>query len=421
MNEPLRLVVSVAFAIGLAACSSNGVTPALPSAGGQSPDAIGQSTDAVASADATYPIPEWQAKHEAQPACGGPRTGGLFQCDALIYNRTAGMSPDSATGLTPADFQAAYKLPSNSRGAGQIVAIVDAYDNPDVAADLTAYRSQFGLGTAKFTKYNQDGEQKDYPKGNREWGVEIDLDTQMVSASCPKCTIYLIEAKNNGGANLYAAEKEAVKLGAAIVTSSWGGGAGAPSGDAFNAPGVAYFASAGDYGYGMQDPADYANVVSVGGTNLRSDGSSGYTETVWDGTGGGCAVVTKPSWQSDPLCKKRTGNDVTAPASYVAEYDSYQVGGWIVVGGTSAASPLIAGVVALAGNAASFHGGETFWKLNATEHKKDFNTTITGTMNRCPKKYAGTYVCTAGLTGSKAYESYSGPTGWGSPRGIAGF
>ena len=95
----------------------------------------------------------------------------------------------------------------------------------------------------------------------------------MVSATCPKCTIYLIESNDNSARSLYAAEKEAVKLGAHIVSNSWGGGYGGPSGGAFDASGVTYLASAGDDGYGIQDPADYDSVVSVGGTVLSKKGT----------------------------------------------------------------------------------------------------------------------------------------------------
>jgi subtilase family serine protease len=406
VNGPFRLAASLVFAVAVAACS-NGNTPTLPAAGGQT-------------TGATQKVWRMDATHTAHASCDGPRGGGLFQCDLLIYDKPAGANPNEISGLTAADLEKAYKLPSSKKGKGQIVAIVDAYDNPDVASDLAAYRTEFNLGTANFTKYNQKGEQKDYPVANSSWAPEIDLDAQMVSASCPQCTIYLIEAKNNDGNNLYAAEKEAVKLGATIVTNSWGGGAGNPSGGAFDTSGVAYLASAGDGGYGMQDPADFDNVVSVGGTNLDIAGN-GFKEYVWVHSGGGCSVVTKPSWQSDPLCSDRTGNDIAAVASNVAFYDTYDGTGWGTVGGTSVASPLMAGVVALAGNASSFTGGKIFWELNAQAHAKDFNTKITGTVEDCPSNYTGTYLCTAGLTGSKAYETYSGPTGWGSPKGIGGF
>ncbi len=121
----------------------------------------------------------------------------------------------------------------------------------------------------------------------------------MVSASCPKCTIYLVEANSNGTSDLDTAEAEAVTLGAHVVSNSWGGGpARRPS--YFDKPGVMYLASAGDDGYGTQAPADLATVVAVGGTVLSKSGSGVYSETTWRGTGSGCATgVTKPAWQHD--------------------------------------------------------------------------------------------------------------------------
>jgi subtilase family serine protease len=339
-----------------------------------------------------------------------------MQCDVLIEDKGA-VNPALPPGLGATVLETYYNLPSSSKGSGQIVAIVDAFDNPNVASDLAVYRSEFGLPTANFTKYNQTGQTSNYPAGNKGWGVEIDLDVEMASASCPNCTIYLIEANNSGSKNLYAAEKEAVKLGADIVSNSWGGGGGDASGGAFDTPGVTYLASAGDGGYGMMDPADYDTVVSVGGTTLRPNGST-YTEAVWVDSGGGCSVVSKPSWQKDPKCSKRTGNDIAAVALNVSEYDTYDYSGWFTVGGTSVSSPLMAGVFGLAGNASKQDGGKNFWKLSKKKVKKNLHTDITGSVGGCPSQYTGTYLCTAG-TGQ--FKTYSGPTGWGSPNGIGAF
>ncbi|HEX3369070.1 MAG TPA: hypothetical protein VHS56_05810 [Candidatus Cybelea sp.] len=143
---------------------------------------------------------------------------GRAQCGVLILNERP---QNNEPGWGARDIEAAYNLPSSSKGLGQIVAIIDAYDNPNVASDLAVYRQQYGLPPAKLYKYNQDGEQSNYPQGNPSWGVEIDLDTQMVSASCPKCTIYLIEANADADADFDTAEAEAVTLGAHITTNSW--------------------------------------------------------------------------------------------------------------------------------------------------------------------------------------------------------
>ena len=400
MNGTMKLVAPLVAALAIAACNGGGPT-ALPNGTSSAPSE-------------THRIPQWQATNSAVAACPGDRWHGKFQCDALTLVG-AGIRPD-VSGLGPADFQARYHLPSSTKGSGQIVAIVDAYDNPNVASDLAVYRSNYGLPTANFTKYNQTGQTSNYPQGNAGWGTEIDLDVDMVSASCPNCTIYLIEANSNSSSDLYAAEKEAVTLGAKVISNSWGGGGGGGSGNAFNTAGIVYLASSGDGGYGEQDPADYQNVLSIGGTVLQKSGS-GYTEMVWRDSGGGCSVVSKPSWQHDPSCAKRTGNDISAVAFGVAEYDTYGQHGWIEEGGTSVSSPLLAGVYGLAANYAKHTSGKPIWTLKKKKLKKDFNIITNGT-NGCPGSITGSYLCTAG---TNQFGQYSGPAGWGTPYGIGAF
>lgn len=111
------------------------------------------------------------------------------------------------------------------------------------------------------------------------WGIEIDLDTQMVSASCPYCTINLVEAKSSYWSDLEAAEEEAVKLGATIISNSYSGTGGDES--AYDSKGVEYLASSGDDSLGVLDPAAYDSVVAVGGTVLtQANNKRGWTETL---------------------------------------------------------------------------------------------------------------------------------------------
>lgn len=343
-------------------------------------------------------------------ACPQPSSD-KAECDVIVVK--TGVQPDLA-GWGPSDLEAAYNLPSKSKGAGQIVAVVDAYDNPNVASDLATYRSHFHLSPANFTKYNQDGQESNYPSscsGNDDWCIEIDLDVEMVSAACPNCAIYLIEA--NDDSSLGTAEEEAVKLGAHITSNSWSWPSVSESD--FDAPGVVYVAAAYDDNYGSYAPAKFANVVSVGGTYLAKQRSK-YKEIVWPWTGGGCATgITKPSWQHDPSCTSRTQNDVAAVADGVAEYDSYGTfGGWGTVRGTSISTPLIASAFALAGNASSQHAGKKFWTLTKQQRQRYLHTISKGSDGRC----GGSYLCTAG-TGQ--YFTYSGPAGWGTPNGIGAF
>jgi subtilase family serine protease len=348
----------------------------------------------------------------ATPSCPGSRAG-QAQCDLLVEK--TGVRPDLA-GWTPASLRAAYDLPSTRKGAGQIIAIVDAFDNPKVASDLAAYRKYFKIPPVTFAKYNQEGKQSNYPEKNKGWGQEIDLDVEMVSAICPNCTIYLIEARTNTQQNLYDAEKTATTLGASIISNSWGGYNNYPSNGAFTVPGITYVASAGDEGYGMQQPADYVTVVSVGGTVLSKNAGK-YSETVWEDTGGGCSDIPKPRWQHDPRCTYRTGNDVSAVASNVAFYDTYGLDGWGTADGTSVAAPIIASVFALAGDASAQEGGRKFWHLRR-KRSHGLHYVMTGQIANCPPSLQGTYLCTAG---TNQFETYSSPAGWGTPNGIAAF
>jgi subtilase family serine protease len=386
-------VTLVAAGFGVAACSGGGAplgTTALP-------------TQQIA-----------QAQGAAQPAC--PQiVVGQPTCLALIDSKGA-ISPTIA-GWAPSDFQTAYNLPSSTRGSGQIVAIVDPYDNPDVASDLAAYRAEFGLGTAKFAKYNQEGQKKNYPVGNPGFGADKDLETEMVSAVCPKCTIYLIEATTGGSSDLDAAEVEAVKLGAHIVSNGWicySSDNCVDSSD-FDTPGVVYLAASGSAGYGkIGAPAVFASVVSVGGTVLAKNGST-YSETVWPGAGAGCATgVSKPTWQHDPDCTSRTVADVSAVAFNVAVYDSYGYGGWTTAHGTTLSVALNAGVFGLAGNASSQNAAANFWTLSKKKRNKDMHYISSGNDGSC----GGEYLCTAG---TKQFGTYSGPAGWGTPDGIKAY
>jgi len=407
VNGTIKLMAPLAAALAIAAC--NGGYSAMPGTSGSTGQAgLAQSR-----------LPDWIMKHSATPACA--QVVGRPTCLALIESR--GRISPTVAGWAPIDFQTRYHLPSGTKGAGQIVAIVDAYDNPNVATDLATYRTNFGLGTANFTKYNQNGQTSGFPSGSTGWGVEIDLDVEMVSAACPKCTIYLIEANGADNTDLETAEDTAVKkLGAHIVSNSWICYGSLNCGDPnfsthFNTKGVVYLASSGDAGYNQNGvPEVLSTVVSVGGTVLSKTGST-YSEAVWNGAGGGCSSnggsmgITKPTWQHDPSCTWRTDSDVSAVAWDAAEYDSYGYGGWITIGGTSVASPLNGGVFGLAGNASTQNAASRFWSVLQRKRNNNLHYIKVGNDGTC----GGSYLCTAG---TKQFKTYSGPAGWGTPSGI---
>jgi subtilase family serine protease len=360
---------------------------------------------------------------------------GLAYCDAHVVTADRGPAPLATTsyqfGYTPQNLANAYNWadPSGSNWSwnGQTVAIVDAYDNPNAASDLAVYRSQFGLppcttGNGCFRKVNQRGTTAP-PAGNTGWGQEIDLDIEMVSAVCPNCKILLVESDSNSFTDLGAAVNEAYALGATAISNSYGGGEffGESSyGGAYNHPGVAVTASSGDGGYGVEVPAAYNTVVAVGGTSLTTSLTTrGWSETAWSGAGSGCSqLISKPSWQKDSACGRRTVADVSAvadPNTGVAVYDSYGSSGganWYVFGGTSVASPIIASVYSLAGNASSVNYAA---QLPYGSPSSLFDVT-SGSNGNCSKRRntSTKYFCTAG-------PGYDGPTGLGTPNGTGGF
>jgi len=270
----------------------------------------------------------------------------------------------SPTGLSPATIKSVYNFPtSTSSGAGTTIAIVDAYDDPTAASDLSVFSSQYGLPACTtangcFTKVNQTGGTK-YPRANSGWALEISLDIQWAHAIAPGAKILLVEASSASFTNLLAAEDYAAAH-AQFVSNSWGGNefSGESSYDShFVHSGVSFFVSSGDAGTPAEYPSASPNVISVGGTSLKfnADGSLN-SETGWSGSGGGCsAYETATSAQSSfsqygqvNCAGKRATPDVSLdadPNSGVSVYDStsYQGRrGWWTVGGTSASSPMIA-------------------------------------------------------------------------------
>jgi subtilase family serine protease len=354
------------------------------------------------------------AKPSFIPACS-PTPAGTGRCDALLSS-APGLVNGVPRGYGPSDLQSAYRLPSSTQGAGQTVAIVDAYDNPNVESDLGVYRSQFGLppcttANGCFRQVNQDGG-SDLPQKNSGWGVETDLDVDMVSAICPNCNILLVESKGANLKHLSAAENTAAALGADAISNSYGNsefGSQTKYDSSYNHPGIAITAATGDFGYGVYYPSSSPSVTAVGGTTLTpSSNARGWTETAWSGTGGGCSKYEpKPAWQTDSGCANRTVADVAAvadPATGVAFYDSYKYSGWLVVGGTSVGAPIVASIYALAGNAGSLTGAQSTYAPGASL----FDVT-SGSNGRCDS-----YLCTAG-------PAYDGPTGNGTPDGIGSF
>jgi hypothetical protein len=336
---------------------------------------------------------------------------GSARCFAHVITDTSGqvVVNDAPQGFGPPDLASAYVLPS-SGGAGKTVALVDANDDPYAESDLATYRAQYGLppctsANGCFKKVNQRGVQGSYPSASSDWAGEISLDVQMVSAICPSCNILLVEADSADMDDLGAGVNMAVQLGASAVSNSYGGGEDSSvtqeSEQYFNHPGTLITASSGDGAFGVNFPASSQYVVGVGGTSLVRTGNSsrGWVEGAWSDAGSGCSSFSpKPSWQSDTGCSQRTVADVSAvadPDTGLAVYSTYD-GGWIILGGTSASSPIVAATFALTGQTAQ------------TAQYLYSNPSILFDVTSGSNGNCGSYLCNAGV-------GYDGPTGLGTP------
>jgi N-acetylneuraminic acid mutarotase len=332
----------------------------------------------------------------------------------------AGVTP---AGYSPANIQSAYDLPSAA--GSPLVAVVDAYDDPNAESDLAVYRAQFGLPACTtangcFQKVGQDGS-TNYPSPpppNDDWVSEITLDLDAVSATCPGCHILLVEANDDStsSGSLLTAVQTARTMGAKFISMSWGGSEdgteNSQDSQYFDYPGIAFTASSGDYGYGVIYPSTSQYAISVGGTTLTSATGTtrGWSESAWDGTGSGCSAdVTKPLFQAGiSACSTRADTDLSAdadPNTGLAIYNTYSDAGWDVIGGTSLSAPIIASIYALAGTPAA----GTFpasYPYEDQHQATDINDVTSGSNGSC----SPAVLCTAGA-------GWDGPTGLGTPEG----
>lgn len=366
--------------------------------------------------------------------CSAAKQGDA-QCHAHVVVDDKGNAKSSATvpyGYGPAQLRGAYNL-SGIAGSKQTIAVIDAYDDPNVFSDLNTYSAMYGIPTMKscpvasgsvsspcFQKVNQKGTVS-YPRPNAGWALETSLDVQTAHAICQNCSILLVEANSSSYNDLMAAVDRAVAMGAKIISNSYGSSefAGENAYDShFNHPGVAFTFSSGDEGYGAEYPASSPYVTAVGGTTLNLNGSTYVSETAWSGAGSGCsAYESQPAFQAAlglSGCANRMVADVSAdadPNTGAAVYDSYGyqgARGWFQVGGTSLSSPIIAGVYALSGNIPGTIQANSIPYSSAS--LPFLHDVISGNNGIC----SVSYLCGAA-------NGYDGPTGIGSPNGAGAF
>lgn len=406
------------------------------------------------------PASSTQISRRCAPAAPGHRTCTVLSVVGAHPATASGRRPDAhgstPPGLWPQDLQSAYNLGSvvASVGSNQTVAVVESLDNPSLEANLGTFRARFAMPACTtangcFLKVDENGLTASNggsfpPAGFSGWGLEAALDTEAVSAACPRCHILVVEAATSDDTDFITAINSAARLGATEMSLSFSGCEGAYDqlttfDTALRNAGVPITASTGDSGYYASDnpntardgcavgspayPASSQYVTAAGGTSLvPAAGARGWSETAWAystvtgggspwGGGSGCSTdEPKPAWQHDTGCAaRRMVSDVSAdadPNTGMAVYDTYDDNGWDVVGGTSLSSPLIAGIDALKG--ATGTGAQSWYSPAPALYDVTSGTNAPSA---------------ADCTGSQAYycnasAGYDGPTGVGTPAGV---
>ena len=378
-------------------------------------------------------------------------------------------------GLRPQDLRKAYALPS-AAPSQQTIALVEAYGDPTAESDLRVYDEAFGLSACTvangcLTIVNGHGEASPLPGKQAGWALETSLDIETAHGVCENCRILLVEASGESYVALDAAEQTAADLGASEISNSWGGEAPSLDSAAFNHPGTIVTAATGDFGYlnwnattfeakgKVGYPASSPNVVAVGGTRLSVTPEGAWAgETVWNGGnstlvvsrgsgGSGCSPLYAappwqlglPDWTTVGCGSMRAASDVAAdadPYTGVAVYDSttqqsYELPpGWLTLGGTSVASPLIAATFALAGGADGVsYPARTLYEGEAKQ-PSSLHDVVSGSNGECstyaPEGLSGCSVAEEAASCSAkaicvAGPGYDGPSGVGTPDGLGAF
>ncbi len=419
-GAPVGLVSALGLAAVAVAAAVMAAVTVLPAAtagasGTAAPVAPFQSA-ACGAAPAGYATCLVHLWHHGTPGTGGPQGHG----------RTTGTSAaqgSTPSGYSPQTITTAYGF-STTGGAGETIAVVDAFGAPTVTRDLQSFDSQYGLPcTSCFTRVNQAGGTTS-PRATAGWALETSLDVEWAHALAPRAHVLLVEATTNSDANLFTAVRYAAAH-AQYVSMSWGGSetAGESTYDSSFTPGVSFFAATGDTHSEVIYPASSPDVVAVGGTTLDVTSTGAWqSESAWATGGGGCsryetaspAQAAFPTYdQANATCAgKRATPDLSLdanPSTGVAVYDTERVtglSGWIQVGGTSAATVMTAA-----------HAAETATLVDAADvyggSLKTYNVTSGSNGHTC---VAGYNLC----TGLGSWNTAVGTVG-ASPTGSLSF
>ncbi|MFD4598262.1 S8 family serine peptidase [Streptomyces sp. NPDC058464] len=364
---------------------------------------------------------------------------------------------------SPLQYRTAYDLNALYRkgvtGKGRTIVIVDSYGSPTVQHDLDVYSKQFGLPSTK-VKVVKWGHVPAFDPKNSDmtgWAGETTLDVEMAHAVAPAAKIVVVETAvsetegTTGLPEMMDAEKYMIDHGVGdVISQSFGATEntfpGFAKGDfssikklryAFqdaSSKHVTVLAASGDGGatdlqadgktyykkrvnsWPSSDPL----VTSIGGTQLHLDdkGNRVKPDSVYNdyGSGGGgqSHVFTRPSYQNGVKSKvgtRRGTPDISMSAAVNGGawiYSSFDptATGWDVSGGTSEATPLFAGIVALADQAAGHRLGNIQKRLYDLSSYRSKGTGIVDVNDGTNNSYEG-------VTGYKAVNGYDLATGVG--------
>ena len=398
-----------------------------------------------------------------------------------IYVRSASVTASATSdtpyssddGYTPAEIRTAYGFSSATfssgtvaaDGSGQTIAIIDAYNDPNIRSDLSVFDAQFDIAAPpSFDVVNQTGG-TNLPTTNAGWAGEIALDVEWAHAIAPAASILLVEASSDNTPDLMAAVNYARSAsGVSVVSMSWGGSEFESSYDGgesstqttydadFTTPaghrGVTFVSAAGDSGQqnGVQWPASSSNVLSVGGTSLTTEADGTYvSESGWSGTSSGYSQVeAEPAYQD--VTVNPTGYRSVSDVSYDADpntgfavYDSVAdtsdnttYAGWQEVGGTSAGSPQWSALIAIADQGRAIAGLSTLdgatqtlpdlydlYSAPDTTGYANYTTYFNDVTSGGSGHYGGHRGGPPGSSQNSAAEGYDLITGLGTPKAAA--
>ena len=336
------------------------------------------------------------AAHGATAASGSQASSHRVYQPILRHSAIVPMTTAGPTGMTPTQIRHAYGIDNikfngvTGDGTGTTIAIVDAYNDPNITNDLHQFDLAYGLADPpSFTVVSQTGSTTSLPSTDDGWATEIALDVEWSHAVAPGAKILLVEASSASHSDLDTAEDYARNYTNVVaVSNSWGGSeASSETGEDshFTTPsghtGVTFLVASGDSGAPAEYPESSPNVIAVGATSLTLTAQNTISsETVWNSgggssTGGLSAYESAPSYQSGLAIHngsstvsaggKRATPDVAYdgdPNTGFGVYDSLNNGTttpWDEWGGTSDAAPQWAGIIAIA-NQGRVAAGESF-------------------------------------------------------------